>query len=150
MVSNFPHGEPLLTARPPARNVDDFELGSWGPDWQHEASSRTEQHFKDVFFAATLSSSAQAAIRSRGGRAARMALMTCSTCRITTISPQLFCVTLLCRLRLPLHLTVNSCLCGLPLDEFGFTVQRALRLGFLSKRGFALENVVARICREAG
>ena len=89
------------------------------PGWQHEASSRMEQQFKDMLFAAKLSPSAQATIRSQGGPGAGMALMTCSTCRITTIPPQLFCVTLLRRLRLPLHLTVRFCRCGLPLDEFG-------------------------------
>ena len=79
-----------------------------------------------------------------------MVLMTCPTCRITTIPPQLFRVTLLRRLRLPLHLTVRSCRCGLPLDEFGHHRAACAQAGVLSKRGWALENVVARICREAG
>ena len=79
-----------------------------------------------------------------------MVLMTCPTCRITTIPPQLFRVTLLRRLRFPLHLTVRSCRCGLPLDEFGHHRAACAQAGVLSKRGWALENVVARICREAG
>ena len=114
-----PSWRALLTARPPARDVEDFEPASRRPGWQHEASSRTEQQFKDMLFAARLSPSAQATIRSQGGPGAGMVLMTCPTCRITTIPPQLFRVTLLRRLRLPLHLTVRSCRCGLPLDEFG-------------------------------
>ena len=52
--------------------------------------------------------------------------------------------------RLPLHLTVRSCRCGLPLDEFGHHRAACAQAGVLSKRGWALENVVARICREAG
>ena len=73
-----------------------------------------------------------------------MVLVTCPTCRITTIPPQLFPVTLLRRLRLPLHLTVRSCQCGLPLDEFGHHRAACAQAGVLSKRGWALENVVAR------
>ena len=75
-------------------------------------------------------------------------VLTCPTCRITTIPPQLFRVTLLRRLRLPLHLTVRSCRCGLPLDEFGHHRAACAQAGVLSKRG-ALEIVVAGICREA-
>ena len=75
-----------------------------------------------------------------------MVLMTCPTCRITTIPPQLFRVTLLRRLRLP----VRSCRCGLPLDEFGHHRAACAQAGVFSKRGWALENVVARICREVG
>ena len=79
-----------------------------------------------------------------------MVLITCPTCRITTIPPQLFRVTLLRRLRLPLHLTVRFCRCGLPLDEFDHHRAACAQTGVLSKRGWALENVVARTCREAG
>ena len=85
-----PSWRALLSARPPPRNIDDFEPGSRRPGWQHEASSRTEQQFRDMLFAARLSPSAQATIRSQGGPGAGMALMTCPTCRITTIPPQLF------------------------------------------------------------
>ena len=51
---------------------------------------------------------------------------------------------------LPLHLTVRSCRCGLPLDEFGHHRAACAQAGVLSKRGWALANVVARTCREAG
>ena len=60
-----------------------------------------------MLFAARLSPNTQATIRSQGGPGAGMVLMTCPMCRITTIPPQLFRVTLLRRLRLPLHLTVR-------------------------------------------
>ena len=106
---------------------------------------------QDLLFAARLSPSASATIRSQGGPGAGVALVTCSTCRITTIPPQLFRVTLLRRLRLPLHLTVRSCRCGPPLHEFGHhRAACAQAAGVLSRRGWTLENVVARICREAG
>ena len=99
----------VLSARPPPRNQDDFEPGNRRPGWQHETSSRTEQQFRDLLFAARLSPSAKATIRSQGGTGAVMVLVTCPTCRITTVPPQLFRVTLLRRWRLPLHLTVRSC-----------------------------------------
>ena len=127
-----------------------FRASSRTPGYRHEASSRTEQPFKDMLFAARLSPSAQATIRSQEGPRAGMALMTCPTCRITTIPPQLFRVTLLRRLRLPLPLTVRSCRCGLPFDEFGHHRAACAQAGVLSRRGWALESVVVRICREAG
>ena len=79
-----------------------------------------------------------------------MALMTCPTCRITTIPPQFFRVTLLRRLCLPLHLTVRSCQCGRSLDAFRHHHAACAQVGVSGKRGWDLENVAARICREAG
>ena len=145
-----PSWREVLTARPPPRNQDDFKPGSQRPGWQHETSSRTEQQFKDLLFAARLSPSTKATIRSQGGPGAVMVLVTCPTCRITTIPPQLFRVTLLRRLRLPLHLAVRSCRCGLPLDEFGHHRAACDQAGVLSRRGWSLENVVASTCCEAG
>ena len=44
----------------------------------------------------------------------------------------------------------RSCRRGLPLDEFGHHRAACAQAGMLSKRGWASENAVARICREAG
>ena len=63
--------------------------------------SLTEQQFQDMFFVSRLGSSAHASIRSQGRPRQGMVLMTCSTCRITTIPPQLFRVTLLRRFTSP-------------------------------------------------
>ena len=68
--------EVLTTRPPPWRNQDDFELGSSRPGCQHETSSRIEQQFRDMLFAARLSPSAKATIRSQGGPGAAMALVT--------------------------------------------------------------------------
>ena len=59
-------------------------------------------------------------------------------------------VILLRRLHLPLPLTVRSCRCGLPVDACGHHRAACARAGVLGRRGYALETVTARICREAG
>ena len=63
---------------------------------------------------------------------------------------QLFRVTLLRRIQLPLPLTTSTCRCGLPLDSLGHHRAACARAGVLGKRGGALECVAARICREGG
>ena len=77
------------------------------------------------------------------GPGAGLALSCSPTCRITRLEAQLFRVTLLRRLQLPLPFTERSCRCGLPLDSLG-------RAGVLGKRGWALESIAARICRGGG
>ena len=57
---------------------------------------------------------------------------------------------LLRRLRLPLPLIVRSCRCGQPLDSCGHHRAACAQAGVLGRRGWALESVVARVCREAG
>ena len=75
---------------------------------------------------------------------------TCPVSRLTSISRQLFRVILLRRLHLPLPLTVRNCWCGLPHDSRGHHRAAWTRAVVLGGRGWALENVAARICREAG
>ena len=66
------------------------------------------------------------------------------------LEPQSFRLLFLRRLRLPLPLSARSCRCGRPLDVLGH--HRAARgtSGVLGRRGWVLENVAARVCREAG
>ena len=96
-----------------------------------------------------MSDSAVAVVRSQGGSGAGLAL-TCPTCRVTKMEAHLFRVTLLRRLQLPLPLTVRACRCGLSLDVLGHHRAACAHAGVLGKRGWALESVAARICREAG
>ena len=65
-------------------------------------------------------------------------------------APQLFRVLLFRRLGLPLPLTSRTCRCGRPLDPSGHHRVACVRAGVLGPRGFALESMLARICREAG
>ena len=63
---------------------------------------------------------------------------------------QPFCILLLRRLQLPLSLSVRSCRCGRPLDALGHHRAACATAGVLGRRGWALESVAARVCREAG
>ena len=49
-----------------------------------------------------------------------------------------------------LPLSVRNCRCGLPLDFSGHHRAACARAVMLGRRGYALESVAARICREAG
>ena len=62
----------------------------------------------------------------------------------TRLEAQLFRVTLLRRLQLPLPFTERTCRCGLPLDSLGHHQAACARAGVL------LESVAARICRDGG
>ena len=52
------------------------------------------------------------------------------------------------RLRLLLPLTGRNCRCGFPLDSSGHHRAACARAGVFGRRGFAVESVAARICRE--
>ena len=108
-----------------------------------------DRQFRDGDLFGRLDDTAKALTRSQGGSGAGLALSTCPTCRVTRLEPHLFRVLLLRRL-LPLSLTLRNCRCGLPLDACGHHRAACARAGVLGRRGYALENAAARICREAG
>ena len=139
-----------MGARPEFREPVDFEPGGTRNGWQHEAASRVEESFRETNLFPRMGDARKALVRSQGGSGAGMALSTCPVNRLTTFSPQVFRVILLRRLHLPLPLTVRNCKCGQPLDICGHHRAACARAGVLGGRGWALENVVARICREAG
>ena len=68
------------------------------------------------------------------------------------IDSQAFRVLLLRLLRLPLPLSSRRCRCGRFFFFFWYGHHRAscATAGVLGRRGFAVENAAARICREAG
>ena len=136
-------------ARPEAREPDLYEPGTVRQGWQHEASSRVEQHFRASLFT-RVSEQVQALVRSQAGAGAGSALTVAPTSRETTIPSHLFRVILLRRLRLALPLSMRNCRCGQPLDSSGHHRAACARAGMLGRRGFTLESVAARICREAG
>ena len=106
-----------------------------------------EKHFQ-VEFLDRVPEQVQALIRFQAGPGAGAALSVVPTNLETTIPPHLFRVVLLRRLRQPLSLSVRNCRCGRLLDALAIIAQ--LVHGMLGRRGFALESVAARICREAG
>ena len=89
-------------------------------------------------------------VRLQAGPGAGLSLSTCPTCRVTSLESDVFRITLLRRLQLPLPLTVRTCRCGRRLDACGHHRAACARVGVLGRRGYAVENVAARICRETG
>ena len=134
-------------ARQEAREPEDYEPGSVRAGWQHEAASRVERHFRDEHVFPQMENPRKAIVRSQGGPGAGLSFLCCPTYPFTTLSPQLFRVMLLRRLGLPLPLTSLTCRCGRPLGHHRTACARA---GVLGRQGFALESVLARICRKAG
>ena len=131
--------------RPVHHEPEEFEPGSHR-GWQHEVSSRVDRQFRDGDLFGRLDDTAKALTRSQGGSGASLALSTCPMYRVTRLEPHLFRVLLLLRFRLPLSLTLRNCRCGFPLHHRAVCA----RAGVLGRRGYALESVAARICREAG
>ena len=75
-------------------------------------------------------------------------MCTSPLCLLTRFPSQVFRVILLRRLQLPL--TARNYRCGHNVDVFGHHRATCARGGVLSRRGFALESVIASVCREAG
>ena len=145
-----PSWEALLDgARPPPHDPEDHEPGGTRGGWQHEAASRVERNFRDRRLMPVMSRADQALLRSQSGPFAGMALSAASTNALSRISPQLFRVLLLRRLRLPLPLCSRACRCALH-DCFGHHRAACSRAGVLGRRGYAVESAATRVCREAG
>ena len=137
-------------ARPPDWQPEDYEPGVHRGGWQHEASSRVEQSFREVHVFPRLPESGRALVRSQSGTGSGVALSVSPSSIFTRIEPQLFRVLLLRRLRISLPFSRRFCRCGRSLDAFGHHRAACPRAGVLGRRGFALESAAARICREAG
>ena len=97
-----------------------------------------------------MSENEQAMLRSQSGPLAGAALLATPSNDATRIESHLFRVLLLRRLRLPLPPVSRTCRCGRPLDSFGHHRAACSRAGVLGRRGFAVESIGARICREGG
>ena len=109
-----------------------------------------ERRHRDEELFPGMNDASRALIRSQAGPGAGMALSTSPLCLHTRFDSQVFRVILLRRLQLPLPLTARNCRCGHHLDVFGHHRAACARAGVLSRRGYALESVIARVCREAG
>ena len=127
----------------------DHEPGTARAGWQYEASSRVD--FKASCLFPHMSPSERALVRSQSGSGAGVALLTSPSSPLTGIESPLFRALLLQRrLRLPLPLSERMCRCGHFIDSYGHHRAACSRTGVLGRRGFALESVAVRICREAG
>ena len=67
---------------------------------------------------------------------------------VTRLDSFTFRILLCRRLRLPLPLTKHFCRCGRRTDFYGHHRAACAQSGVLARRGFAVESVVARVCRE--
>ena len=138
----------LLGARPPPRAPDTFEPGTQRQGWQHEASSRIEEDFKAALLD-RLPDSAKASLRSQGGPGAGLSFTTCPTCLVTRFEPhssEFSCCAAFDCLFLSLCVPAGVASHKTPVAT---TAQPVRRPGCLADRGWALESVAARICREA-
>ena len=118
--------------------------------WQKVASAKVHKQHREEVVWPLLSSSQRASVRSQSGPLASVPFTSFPTCRVTRMESEPFTVLLLRRLRMPLPLSVRSCVCGRRLDLFGHHRAACSRAGVLSRRGFAVESAVEQICREAG
>ena len=134
--------------RPPDRDPEDHEPGGSRKGWQHEASSRVEQDFRESLFTG-MSPSDRALVRSQSGPGAGVAFSASPSSMLTRIEAPLFRVFVQRRLRLPLPLSQRICGCGLSIDRLGHHRAACSRTGALGRRGFALGSALARVCREA-
>ena len=96
-------------ARPPLRESDDHEPGGTRRECQHEAASRVERQHREVDILPRLTDSEKTSLRSQSGPGAASALSAVSSCDLFRISPHLFRVLLLRRLRLALPPVSRSC-----------------------------------------
>ena len=135
--------------RPPDRDPEDHEPGGSRKGWQHEASSRVEQDFRESLFTG-MTPSDRALVRSQSGPGAGVAFSASPSSMLRRIEAPLFRVLVQRRLRLPLPLSHHICGCGLSIDPLGHHRAAFSRTGALGRRGLALESALARVCREAG
>ena len=135
--------------RPPPHDPEDHEPGTQRQCWQHKASSRVEREFRETHLFHRLADHERALVRSQSGTGAGMFLSTTPTSPLTRIESHLFRFLLFRRLRLPIPLSKRFwwC-CRRQIDVFGHHRAACAQVGVLGRRGFALESVAARICRE--
>ena len=119
--------------RPENREPEDHEPGSTHEGWQHEASSRVEQHFRATRLFPHMNPAERALLRSQSGPGAGVPFLTSPTSPLTRIESPLFRVLLQRRLRLPLPLSKRMCGCGHSIDSFGHHRAACSRTGCLEE-----------------
>ena len=117
---------------------------------QQEAAVAVHHTFLERELRPLLGETEEALLRSQGGPLASVPFTSLPTMRETSFDPQPFRLLLLRRLRLPLSLSARWCRCGRPLNSLGHHQSACSRAGVLGHRGYPMEMVMARICREAG
>ena len=138
-----------LGLRPPHTN-DEREPSQPRHGWQKYASAVVQKFHREQVVLPSLSPAEQAMVRSQSGPLASVPFTAMPFQRVSRIDSEEFRVLVMRRLRLPLPLSVRSCRCGRTLDVLGHHRAACSTAGVLGRRGFAVENAVAQICREGG
>ena len=128
-------------------NLEDF--GSFKYGWQHHVVSTVDVVRKEIIWS-SFSRDDQAHVRSQSGPGTQSTFTALPTSNLTRITPSRMRVLLLRRLRFNLPLVQRCCRCHHFLDPKGDHRCACATSGFLSIRGYELEVVMARVCREGG
>ena len=144
-----PSWEDLATGEVSASSEEDEDPNQPSESWQSKAARKVEaRSFARLL--GTLTDPQKALLWSQGGPLASVPFISMPIDRVSRIDSQSSRLLFLRRLRQPLPLIVRSCRCGRLLDCLGHHRSACPVAGVLGRRGFPLENVAARICREAG
>ena len=137
-------------ARPPPLSVLDTTPGCLQmKGWQRWAAYLTDVQYRTTIWH-QFSETERAHVRSQSGKGSGIAFTVIPTSPELSISSQLFRILLLRRFRIDLPLCQRVCRCRRFLDLKGDHRAACAVCGVLSKRGFALESAMARVCRESG
>ena len=117
--------------------------------WQRWAAYLTDVQFRTSIWD-QFNETEQAHIRSQSGKGSGTAFAVILTSPGLSISSELFRILLLRRFRIDLPLCQRMCRCRRFLDLKGDHRAACAVCGVLSKRGFAFESAMARVCREGG
>ena len=140
-------GGRVATRRP---QVEDHQIGMPGDGWQQAATDAVHTHLVETSVRPRLSATEQAMLRSQGGPLSGVPFSCFPTSALSRFDASQFRVLMLRRLWLPLPPSSRNFRCGRLLDVLGHHRAACAEAGVLGRRGFALESVAARICREAG
>ena len=139
-----------LMQQEPEVSRDNAEPAQPRQGWQKRAIEPVDTRFLRHVVRSQLTDTEAALLRSQAGPLASAALTAIPSRKEFWLEPQSFRLLFLRRLRLPLPLSARSCRCGRLLDVLGHHRAACGTAGVLGRRGWVLENMAARVCREAG
>ena len=128
---------------------DPPERGDWLKGWQRRVAAPRDQDEHDGLFS-DIDLPSRALLLSQAGPLAGRTFSVLPTSPERDMDSAEFRVLVLRRLRLPLPLSARRCRCGAPLDPMGDHRVACSNAGILGRRGWPLERMAARVCREAG
>ena len=124
------------------------ERGDWLKGWQRTVAAPRDQTEQEGLYH-DIDSPSRALLLSQAGPLAGRTFTVLPTSTERDIDSAEFRVLLLRRLRLPIPLSTRRCRCGAQLDPWGDHRTACSNAGVLGRRGWPLERMAARVCREA-